>query len=422
MKSQFNSNTKVIFNIIAMTAIGLFASGLKAQPFNINTLKAHASWSFGGNDRVVFESHSIRTIARYDSFVPALLNFFEDAEKSNLNLDSLVAPVQMHYLIFKDGKRKLTIENPEYSAKEFDLEKEVQNNNDSLPANLVEIHDVKHQMNIKIHVGNPTNLNKLKDMAIQYRDSIGFLSLKDRSNPLDKTEAISWYLAPIIKKIEAIPRGCFDHLYLNYFMFCMNLKEFIEPNERQTTYGLFIPTYSYEYNAKKLTERVGYSYEDPIEPFVWSHAGIGLMDKNLFLHQNIEFSLFTHFKNDLPTVKFYTNLGLIGFTEQQNSNSNQLELNSGYETLLGFKLNNLTPNIKSEKDFRVVGFELGLFFKDESSNSTLLPTSGYVFKCYKQWGNFRLNGGIYQSKSSVAGFITIEIYDFFHRHGYVSRD
>jgi len=56
------------------------------------------------------------------------------------------------------------------------------------------------------------------------------------------------------------------------------------------------------------------------------------------------------------------------------------------------------------------------------SKSTLLPTSGYVLKCYKQWGNFRLNGGIYQSKSSVAGFVTIEIYDFFHRHGYVSRD
>jgi len=171
-----------------------------------------------------------------------------------------------------------------------------------------------------------------------------------------------------------------------------------------------------------LTERTGYSYEDPIEPFVWSHAGIGLMDKNLFLHQNIEFSLFTHFKNDLPTVKSYTNLGLIGFTEQQNSSSNQMLLNSCYETLLGFKLNNLTPNIKSEKDLRVVGFELGMFFKEKSSEFTLLPTSGYVFKCYKQWGNLRLNTGIYQSKNSVAGFVTIEIYDFFHRHGYVSRD
>jgi len=415
-------NTKVIFNIIATAVIGLFSSGLNAQPFNINTLKARASWSFGGNDRVVFESHSIRTIARYDSFVPALLNFFEDAENSNLNLDSLVAPVQMHYMIFKDGKRKLTIENPEYSAKEFDLEKEVQNNNDSLPANLVEIHDVKHQMNIKIYVGNPTNLNKLKDMAIQYRDSIGSLSMEDRTKPSDKTEAIPWYLEPIIKKIEAIPRGYFDHLYMNYFMFCMNLKEFIEPNERQSTYGLFIPTYSYEYNAKELSERRAYSYADPIEPFVWSHAGIGLMDRNLFLHQNVEIALFTHFKNDLPTVKSYTNIGLLGFTEQQNSNSNQMVLNSCYETLLGFKLNNLTPQMKSEKELRVVGLELGMFFKEESSKSTLLPTSGYVLKCYKQWGNFRLNGGIYQNKSSVAGFVTIEIYDFFHRHGYVSRD
>ena len=422
MKSNLNMNKKVLFKIIATAVIGLFLSGLKAQPFNINTLNAHASWGFGGNDRVVFESHSIRTIARYDSFVPALLNFFEDAEKSNLNLDSLVAPVQMHYIIFKDGKRKLTIENPEYSAKEFDLEKEIQNNNDSLPPNLVEIHDVKHQMNIKIYVVNPNNLNKLKEMAIQYRDSIGSLSLKDRTKPLDKTATIPWYLEPIIKKIEAIPKLHFDHLYLNYFMFCKDLKEFIEPNERQTTYGLFIPTYSYEYNAKELSERRAYSYVDPIEPFVWSHSGIGLMDKNLFLHQNVEIALFTHFKNDLPTVKFYTNIGLLGFTEQQNSNSNQMVLNSCYETLLGFKLNNLTPQMKSEKELRVVGLELGMFFKEESSKSTLLPTSGYVLKCYKQWGNFRLNGGIYQSKSSVAGFVTIEIYDFFHRHGYVSRD
>ena len=76
--------------------------------------------------------------------------------------------------------------------------------------------------------------------------------------------------------------------------------------------------------------------------------------------------------------------------------------------------------MNSEKEFRVVGLELGMFFKGESSISTLLPSSGFVGKFYRQWGDFRLTTGIYQSKTSVAGLITVEIFDFFGRH--VRRD
>lgn len=409
MKSQFNSNTKVLFNIIAISVIGLFTSGLKAQPFDVNMLQSKASWAFdgiGGPDRVVFESHSLRTIARYDSFPYALLNFFEDAEKSQLNFDSMMVPLQMHYILFENGKRKLTIENPEYSAKEFDLEKEIESNTDSLPANLIEIYDVKHQINIKIYVANPSDLKKLKSMAFIYRDSIGILS---------KTEK-----KLLFNKLAADPKLYWKNIHFHYFNFCEELKEFIKPNERQLSSDFIYPAYHYENNTNKLSEREGYSFEDPIEPFVWSHIGIGFLDRNMCLQQNIEISLYTHFKNDLPRVKVYTNLGILGFTEQQNSNSNQLKLNSCYETLLGFKLNNLTPKMKSEKEFRVTGLELGMFFKGESSTSTLLPTSGFVGKFYRQWGNFRFTTGIYQSKTSVAGLITVELFDLFGR--YVRRD
>lgn len=76
--------------------------------------------------------------------------------------------------------------------------------------------------------------------------------------------------------------------------------------------------------------------------------------------------------------------------------------------------------MKSSRDLRVLGFEFGLFLRGESSVLTLLPTSGYVAKFYRQWGNFRLNTGIYQSKTSVAGLITVELFDLFGR--YVRRD
>lgn len=400
---------RIFINATMLVAMILLSKGLKAQPFVMSMLKSKASWAFdgiGGPDRVVFESHSLRTIARYDSFPFALVNFFNDVEKSKLNLDSMLVPLQMHYILFANGKRKLTIENPEFIAKEFDLEKEIENNTDSLPSNVIEIYDIKHQVKIKIYVTNPSDLNKLKSMAFLYRDSIEILS---------KTEK-----KLLFKKLAADPKLYWKNIHFHYFNFCEELKEFIKPNERQLSTDFIYPAYHYENNTNKLSEREGYSYEDPIEPFVWSHIGMGLLDRNMCLQQNIEFSLYTHFKNDLPRVKIYTNLGILGFTEQQNSNSNQLKLNSCYETLLGFKLNNLTPKMKSASDFRVTGFEFGLFFKGESSISTLLPTSGFVAKFYRQWGNFRLSTGIYQSKTSVAGLITVELFDLFGR--YVRRD
>lgn len=391
------SNT--LIKMICIAALGIFISGLKAQPFNINLIKAHANWGFDGNDRVVFESHSMRPIARYDSFPSVLTDFFEDIEKSNLDLDSMTLPIQMHYIKFKDGKRKLTIENPEYIAKEYDLDKEIENNNDSLPGNLIEIYDAKHQVKMKIYVEHPSNLKKLKSMAIDYRDSIYPLSQKGKQL--------------LIHQLNEHPIIYFKSLYLNYFNFCKDLKELIEPEERQTTYNTYIPAASYEFNEKKIRERTSYSFESPFEELFWFHHGWGLMNNNICLQQNLEISLYTYFKNDLPALKLYSNCGIFGFTEKQYTNSNELKINGFYETLFGIKTNNINPKMKSEKELRVSGFEFGLFFKDASSNSTLLPTSGYAGKIYTQWGNFRFNTGIYKSKTSIAALMSIEIYDVF---------
>ena len=95
---------------IAISCCVFFMTEIHAQRFEIQTLKAQAEWTFGGNNKMIFESHHLRVIARYDSFVPALRNLFEDCRTSNLNFDSFPSPLQMHYVLFKDGKRKSTSE------------------------------------------------------------------------------------------------------------------------------------------------------------------------------------------------------------------------------------------------------------------------------------------------------------------------
>ncbi len=401
--SENMKHIKSIFCISMLSILLCVTPKAKAQSFDIKSIKAKASWDFRAQYRVVFESHSLRVIARYDSFIPAVINLFNDFQQSNINLDSIPSPINIHYLIFNNGKRKLTIENPEYTTQAINIESELEKNSDSLPGNVIHIYDFKHQVNIHIYVKSPSNFKNVHMMAINYRDSILNLS-KVELNALNKRLDENYISA------LKIPYYNYYHIFKKYLI------ETVEPYDRQTISTNF-NFYSYEGHPKQLIERNSLGYESHFEGPLWFHGSLGMMEKNMCLTENVEIPLYTNFSNDLPRYIFYTNLGILGFSERQNTESNLNKISTLYETLLGIKFTNLNPKLKSSNDFRVAGFEFGRFFKTVNNKSTLLPTDGYVFKLYRQWGNIRINAGLYQSQigskeNGTAGLITFQIFDF----------
>ena len=124
-------------HILLVVVTCFFAISTSAQKFELEKLKAKASWGIGGVDRVVFESHSFDNIVRYDSFISVLKQFLSDAQSADIVVDSLSSPVKIHYIISPSDRRKLTIENPEFIASGFDLDEEEKKLNDSLPGNVV---------------------------------------------------------------------------------------------------------------------------------------------------------------------------------------------------------------------------------------------------------------------------------------------
>ncbi|MEY3097631.1 MAG: hypothetical protein RL647_1221, partial [Bacteroidota bacterium] len=76
-------------HILLVVVTCFFAISASAQKFELEKLKAKASWGIGGVDRVVFESHSFDNIVRYDSFISVLKQFLSDAQSADIVVDSL---------------------------------------------------------------------------------------------------------------------------------------------------------------------------------------------------------------------------------------------------------------------------------------------------------------------------------------------
>lgn len=406
--------------IVALLATSPFYA-LNAQSFNIKSIQAKASWSLGGTDRVVFESHSMRNIAQYDSFPSALNQFLIDAEKSQLNFESMETPISIHYMIFDNGKRKLTIENPEYLNQSFNPDEEWRKNQDSLPANAIHIYDTRFDVESTIYLENGHDISKLKNVVRFYQDSSQLAGFTQLDTLLQNSH---------LKLVVLAARSAYD-----YGSFLKSLQNTVKTNLRprlNTNMVIYTDEHYLEFNKKDTFYEEGFSVESnnvdthfvqrvtrvdiPILQPLFSHMSMGFLGNNLCGQVNFEVPLRTNFVNNLPKNVVYLSAGSTVFSER-SKNSNYFEVGGILEGLIGLKMTNISPDLKSSADFRVTGLEFGMYLTDPQLS--LLHNPGWVVKSYKQWGNFRLTTGFYasaiQKNSEVfssALLLTFEVFDW----------
>ena len=405
---------KHIFLVVATCALASVAS---AQKFEMKTLKAAASWGIGGMDRVKFESHSFDNILRYDSFIPVLKQFMSDVESGGIVIDSLSSPLKIHYMIFPNDQRKLTVENPEFLAAGFDLQEELDKNRDSLPNNVIYLYDDRYKMKLSIYLEQPGHAYKLQKMVERWDLSAQTLEA-DILGDLDS-------IRPPLSASCSIFN--FDYRVFNKLMrnTCLQTSKgeiFTKPRVLQ---------YAFEYNSViKNDDTLSVSslaITSSDRGLSDLYSSVGFLGNNVCTQIGCRIPLSVKYKMDLPVRVFYFNLGSTLYSVSGENNSamkkngyySQLEIKGFYEGLLGFRTMNTSPDLKAVKDYRVKGIELGGFLSDR--DGALLPHAGLVLKSYKQLGNVRFTSGIYTGKTTIGSprsiqsalLFTIEVFDLF---------
>jgi len=376
-----------------------------SQSLNYEALKGKASWGIKGTDRVVFESHSLRQIARYDSFIPVVSHWLNDMKASQLDFENLPTPLNMHYSVFSDGKRKLTVENPEYTTQTFDIEKEAEMNKDSLPSNVIHFYDVHHLVNYHIYLTDLKSVEKLRDLVELYYDS-GYNAeyMADESK---------------MKELETNPIPLYRNYALDYLMFKRAL-QIVQPHKKpkfSTNYTIYSEERASSGNDSSFTMAATLTWKSPIQSYIWPHSSLGILGGNVCSQINFDVPLSTKYVSDLPKEMLYLSAGTTIYN--MKNGSDKYEIASLFEGLIGLKLNNLTPKFKSTDQFRVSGLEFGMYITDPIGS--IVKSPGYVVKVYNQRGNIRVNTGFYFSNStkvdpsiSEALMVSIEIFDVFH--------
>lgn len=397
--------------LIITSLFGLVAS---AQKVDLDKFKTTAIWGLGGNDRIIFESHSVYNIIKYDSLIPALRLFLEDAESSGIVLDSLPSPFKVHYVIFPNDERKLTVENPEFLAAGFNLQEEIKKNEDSLPNHVIFIYDRKYQITMSIYLEQVNNLIKLKKILTQW----------EKTAMIPESEIMG-----DIDSFNSIPTGSIevDQTILNYnFRVFKKLLKTANTNVAKDhfLFKTHLRLYDFRYNSVESGSgtmsvvKVSHSIDDGrgVRDF---YTSVGLLGNNVCTQFGNRFPLYVKFKENLPVNIFYANVGATLYSTGGN-NSSVMGINGYYEGLLGFKTMNTTPTLTKVKDFRSKGFECGGFLSDRGQ-SGLFPRTGLVLKSYKQWGDIRFTSGVYMGYQAHATgpeiqsalLFTIELFDLF---------
>lgn len=397
--------------LIITSLFGLVAS---AQKVDLDKLKTTAIWGLGGNDRIIFESHSVYNIIKYDSLIPALRLFLADAESSGIVLDSLPSPLKVHYVIFPNDERKLTVENPEFLAAGFNLQEEIKKNEDSLPNHVIFIYDRKYQITMSIYLDQINNLIKLKKILTRW----------EQTAMIPESEIIG-----DIDSASTIPTG---NIQLDQGIFNCDYRVFKKLLKTANTnvskddflFKTHLRLYDFRYNCvvsgsdTMSVMQVSHSIDDGrgVRDF---YTSVGLLGNNVCTQFGNRFPLYVKFKENLPVNVFYANVGATLYSTGGN-NHTAMGINSCFEGLLGYKTMNTTPTLTQVKDFRSNGIELGLFLSD-GGQSGLFPKTGLVLKSYKQWGDIRFTSGVYMGYQPYATdpeiqsalLFTIEIFDLF---------
>ena len=120
----------------------------------------------GGNNQVRIISSSFDDLYKYNR-ADSLINVFTtDIQKSFQDKDYTDWPQVMHYLVKGDGKRRLKIQNNEFTDEEFNLENEKYRLNENLPAFHYIIYDLSKSLELHLYLDSAVKIKLFETVRI----------------------------------------------------------------------------------------------------------------------------------------------------------------------------------------------------------------------------------------------------------------
>ena len=295
----------------------------------------------GGNNQVRVICKSFEKLNKYSRADSLLSVFTKDIQQSLKDKDYTDWPQVLHYLVKGDGKRRLKIQNNEFTDEEFNLEKEKYRLNENLPSFHYIIYDLSKSVEMHIYLDSAKNLSLFDQISI---DS-AIVKLKENKKTCDQS-----YLIEMLKENEVFNIGEIRGNKMKMLSYSPDVSIFLIANRWVPTVGgrlAFIISDKYKKPMMSIGAAiVGYG-------FYSQNNGVFKIDKNA--GYNFQFSTNISKKQGVTTW-FGFDFGIIKGRE-----SNEI----------GFKGQAFRSNMFTE--INGIGFSWG-FIKD--ANKTRVPIIG----------------------------------------------
>lgn len=159
MKNMFNTCRL----IIALTFLSAFTAQADDEPKSmLDTLVVRLE----GNNQVRIVAPSFAQMSTYKKADSLLTLFVADAQRANAGKDYSNWPQTMHYLVQAEGKRRLKMQNNEFTEQEFDLSKEAYRLEENLPAYHYTVYDLRTSVELHVYLESADKIMLLQQHSV----------------------------------------------------------------------------------------------------------------------------------------------------------------------------------------------------------------------------------------------------------------
>lgn len=159
MKNMFNTCRL----IIALTFLSAFTAQAEDEPKSMrDTLVVRLE----GNNQVRIIARSFGQMSSYKKADSLLTLFVADAQRANAGKDYSNWPQTMHYLVQTEGKRRLKMQNNEFTEEEFDLSKETYRLDENLPAYHYTVYDLGAAVELHLYLETADKITLLQQHSV----------------------------------------------------------------------------------------------------------------------------------------------------------------------------------------------------------------------------------------------------------------
>lgn len=159
MKNMFNTCRL----IIALTFLSAFTAQAEDEP---KSMRDTLIIRLEGNNQVCIIASSFRQMSTYKKADSLLTLFVADAQRANAGKDYSNWPQTMHYLVQSEGKRRLKMQNNEFTEEEFDLSKEAYRLDENLPAYHYTVYDLGAAVELHMYLESADKITLLQRQSV----------------------------------------------------------------------------------------------------------------------------------------------------------------------------------------------------------------------------------------------------------------